>query len=56
MEVYADGTVLKYDESHPSDRYGALGDQPLDLDGDFLPFEIDAAEFHRAWSAAAMNR
>ncbi len=56
MEVYADGTVLKYDESHFHDRYGGLGDQPVDIDGDLLPFEIDAAEFERAWSTKALNR
>lgn len=56
VEVYADGTVLKYDGSHPSDRYGGLGDQPLDVGGEFLPFEIDASEFARAWAAGATNR
>ncbi len=58
IEVYADGTVLKYDEFHPADAYGGLGDQPIHVEADgFLPFEIGQAEFEQAWATGvAKNR
>ncbi len=58
IEVYADGTVLKYDEFHPADAYGGLGDQPIHVEADgFLPFEIGRAEFEQAWATTvAKNR
>ncbi len=48
MEVYANGTVLKYTSRHPSDKYGMLSDQALELE-DFAPFEISSEAFSRSW-------
>lgn len=56
VEVYADGTILKYDQRHTHDRFGGLGDQQLDLD-EFAPYEISSAEFEAAWCRpGARNR
>ena len=55
IEIYADGTCLKYEEQHTHDKYGGLGDQQLDL-GEFAPFEISSTEFEAAWSTSnALN-
>jgi hypothetical protein len=50
MELYDDGTVLKYDAELLLDVYGKLGDQPIDL-ADFAPFEISAQQFDLEWAA-----
>ncbi|HRG99214.1 MAG TPA: hypothetical protein PLR99_23350 [Polyangiaceae bacterium] len=50
LELYADGTLLRYDVGHAEDELGGLGDQPLDL-AELAAFEIDAAEFEARWSA-----
>jgi hypothetical protein len=56
LEVYAGGVLLAYDETHHTDRYGGLTDQPLDL-VDFAPYEIPSDEFERTWRpATAHNR
>lgn len=49
VEVYANGPVLKYDETNAEDEYGGLSDQPLDLE-DFATFEIREDEFEAAWN------
>ncbi len=58
IEVYEGGQALKYDKGHLEDAYGGLGEGALDLGRDgFLPFEIDATEFERAWQTTkAINR
>ena len=48
LEVYENGSRLKYDEFFPADDYGYLSDQPLDLT-DFAPFTIPAKEFEAEW-------
>ena len=56
LEIYDGGTILKYEEGHLDDEFGALGDQSLDF-GEFAPFEIAAREFETAWaSSTARNR
>ena len=56
IEVYADGTILKYDKQHADDQFGGLGVQQLDVE-DFEPFEISSSEFDAAWSNTnARNR
>ncbi len=58
LEVYENGTALKYDAEHLEDRYGGLSDATLELEEDgFLPFEIQQAEFESTWaSTRALNR
>ena len=56
MEVYENGVVLKYDESHFSDEYGFLADQPLEPDENSIP-EISAEEFEEEWkNSVAVNK
>ena len=50
LEVYEDGTVLKYDASHMEDKYGGLADQPLEPEENQIP-EVKAAEFEAEWAA-----
>jgi len=49
IEVYKNGPSLKYDEQHTEDEYGALSDQPLDIEDDGYVV-IDKAEFENIWS------
>ncbi|WP_375768898.1 hypothetical protein NR798_45675 [Archangium gephyra] len=58
LEIYENGTALKYDASHLEDRYGGLSDATLDVEEDgFAPFEIECAEFESTWQATrALNR
>ena len=39
IEVYSNGTVLKYDNNKREDSYGGLSVDALDMD-EFAPFEI----------------
>ena len=56
IEVYASGTILKYDAHHNDDEFGGLGDQPLDAD-EFRPYDISAAAFVSAWARGpSLNR
>jgi hypothetical protein len=56
VEIYASGTVLKYDRQHFGDRYGGLSDQPLAAD-DFAQSAITQNEFEQVWSSRkAFNR
>ena len=56
LELYENGTVLKYDKSHLHDEFGALGDQPLELD-EFASYEISESAFREAWAGhEARNR
>ena len=48
IEVYGDGTVLKYDENHPEDQYGKLSEAPLEAD-EFAEFKITKEEFENIW-------
>ena len=50
IEIYANGTVLQYDQVHIEDEYGGLSEAPLDPD-DFALFEITQAEFEGVWSS-----
>jgi hypothetical protein len=55
MEVYENGTVLKYDSPEREDDYGFLSYVQLDA-GEFAPFEITKEEFEDAWnSRVAIN-
>ncbi|MFC0518772.1 DUF6881 domain-containing protein [Mucilaginibacter angelicae] len=49
MEIYANGNVLKYDESYQEDKYGGLAEGPLDSE-EFAEFEITKDEFERVWA------
>lgn len=49
VEVYADGTVLRYGAGHAEDAYGQLTDQPLDL-ADASYEEVDQAAFESVWN------
>lgn len=44
IEVYENGTVLFYDQTHFSDQYGMLNDQPIDEE-EMKIFEITKDEF-----------
>ena len=56
LQIYENGNVLSYDESHDLDEYGGLGDQEVDL-VEFAEFEIDADQFEQQWqSAKPLNR
>lgn len=56
IEIFENGNVLAYDESHVVDEYGGLSDQPLSF-SDFASFEITAEEFARATrELAPLNR
>jgi hypothetical protein len=48
VEVYANGTVLRYDVGHFEDEYGRLADQPLDRMA-MARFLTDETAFERAW-------
>lgn len=48
VEVYANGSILRYDHSYTSDRYGQLSDQPLDIN-EFEPFGSDETAFDQVW-------
>jgi hypothetical protein len=56
IEIYQNGTVLKYDENNLEDEYGGLAEKPLDLDdmeytiiskGDFEAIWITSHQFKR---------
>ena len=49
IEVYSNGTVLKYDENHEEDLYGGLSEAPLELN-EFAEFEISSEEFEQVWA------
>ena len=51
MEIYDDGTVLKYDSSYLSDEYGMLADVALGSDEleESKSEEISAEEFEANW-------
>jgi hypothetical protein len=48
IEQFDNGRTLRYSEAHPADKFGALGDQPLDLT-QFSRFEIPEEEFRDVW-------
>ena len=47
VEAYDDGRVLSYDEARPSDEFGMLSDQRLEL-GEMAEHEIDEATYRAA--------
>ena len=49
IEVYANGTVLKYNESTVEDDYGGLATARLDIE-DFVHYEILPCEFESVWT------
>ena len=51
LELYASGDALAYDAEHEHDAFGMLADQPL-VEPEWVSFEISAAEFEAAWTAA----
>lgn len=50
IEVYANGTVLRYDRQHLEDAYGDLHEWPLDA-ASFAPFAITQETFERVWES-----
>lgn len=50
VEAYECGKILKYDQANPSDEYGGLAEQPLDLE-EFKAYAISADEFHDRWNS-----
>jgi hypothetical protein len=50
IEVYANGTVLKYDRAHIQDGFGGLSETALDA-VEFAPFAISRDEFEQVWSS-----
>ena len=48
VEVYANGTILRYSGNHMEDAYGKLTDQPQDPD-EMRPYASDRAAFERVW-------
>lgn len=56
IEVYENGNVLFYDDSHFTDDYGMLCDKPLGEE-DIQEFGITKAEFEQVWNTnIPMNR
>lgn len=56
IEVYQNGNVLFYDNSHILDDYGMLCDKRIDVE-DIQEFEITQAEFEQIWqSKTPINR
>lgn len=49
VEAYENGKVLKYDSQQPTDEFGGLAAEPIDLD-EFEPFAISKDEFHDRWA------
>jgi hypothetical protein len=49
IQIFENGKGLKYSRDFIQDDYGALADQPLDLD-DFARFKIEKTEFEEAWA------
>jgi hypothetical protein len=60
IEVYDNGTVLKYDENHPFDEYGMLADfahNPGDEITSSETIEITVEEFEKNWAShKALNQ
>lgn len=54
LEVYASGDALAYDARHEHDGFGMLADQRL-IEPEWAGYEITAAEFEAAWSAARLR-
>jgi hypothetical protein len=47
VEIYDNGKVLAYDESHVADEHGQLADQPLDME-EMSQFEMSRQDFAAA--------
>lgn len=53
VEVFTDGTVLKYSQQNYSDNFGMLPDQlmePMEEQDGIPEWNIDKEEFETAWS------
>ncbi len=48
IEVYENGNVLFYDQTHLADNYGMLSDKPIGEE-DIQEFAITKAEFEQIW-------
>ena len=56
IEIYQNGNVLFYDNTHLADNYGMLCDKPLERK-DLQEFGITKAEFEFVWNTnTPMNR
>lgn len=55
IQVFRSGPILKYDDQHAADDYGALTDQPLDLT-EHTPDAITQAEFEELWTKQQENK
>ena len=51
IEVYDRGPTLRSDERRPTDEFGMLSDQPLDL-GEFAGSRIQREEFEQVWGTS----
>jgi hypothetical protein len=57
IEIYANGTVLHYDQKHLEDEYGALSDMQIDEKYLVNLLPIEANEFEKTWfSKKPFNR
>ena len=51
MEIYANGTVLHYDDSHLEDGFGGLSEKPLDQEYEKELSPISKTEFEELWNS-----
>lgn len=49
VQIFQNGNALKYHENHIADKYGGLGDQPLNIE-ELEEFRIDQSEFENIWA------
>lgn len=54
LEVYSNGNRLKYSSKYMEDKYGRLGDQPIDPDEGWGELMLKA-EFDLEWTLKAIN-
>ena len=50
MEVYDNGTILRYHAHHIEDQYGSLAEKPIDH-REFHPYSISRSEFEESWAS-----
>lgn len=55
LQIYEDGHILKYEESHAEDGYGMIAAHPLPLD-EFEAFRITKTDFEEAWAKAVRTK
>ena len=56
IEVYQNGKRLKYDKVNFQDKFGMLGDQPLDIEeiNGMNGIEITLAQFETEWNTESL--